>query len=154
MFASPQRMLIAHHTIVMLALGTIAFLLNKLNAIQTIIFFIAGVIIDIDHILAYWYYERDFTLRYKKIKAWCFKVGYRMEHFFVFHNLWFLIAVFLLLEGKIYRNTVIIGLLIHYILDIIYDAYWYFILKQNVRPYRRWIAPVLVLKKLRAVKYF
>jgi len=146
-------MLIAHHVFVMIMLGTLAVVFNKLSMIQAIILFLSGVVIDVDHLFSYWYYQRDFTFSYKKIKAWCFRIGYKMQHFFMFHNVWFFLTIFLILRGTTYHKIVITGLLIHYILDIIYDAYWYFILKKNLRPYRRWIMPFNILKKFNLERY-
>ena len=105
------------------------------------IFFIASIIIDLDHIPSYWFYTKDYyNLNYNKIKYWCLSTGQEMKWFFALHNIWTAGAIYLMWQ---YVSTlwlsVLAGILFHYSIDISYDAYCYFVEKTNAKPCRRWI---------------
>lgn len=146
-------MLIIHHIIITGIIGFIFFFTGGMTLSEVFLFIIAGIFIDVDHIPSYWYYTRDFSLNYEKIKNWCFQIGYLMEHFFLLHTIWFVIILFYFRNVSPYTRILFWGVLLHVSLDIFYDLYWHYILKKNKRPYRRWIAPVSWLKTVKLEKY-
>lgn len=146
-------MLIKEHIIITSVLGVILFILNYFSFYEFLLFFMGGVIIDIDHILSYWYYTKDFSLSYTKIKQWCIDIGYLMEHYFPLHSLWFILFVVLIVHFFPAAMPFLYGLIVHVTLDIYCDIYWYSVMKKNVRPYRRWIAPLSFLKKIGCDKH-
>ena len=107
------------------------------NFYYGLLFFLSLVIIDIDHIISYWYYTSNFSLNYFKIKRWCLYRGGRMNVFLIFHNLWFLLLLTTLATLNSLFWFIILGVLTHYILDIIWDAYK-FLVRITSKPYRRW----------------
>ena len=146
-------MLIKQHVIITSIVGGLMFILNYFSFYEFMLFFIGGIIIDMDHILSYWYYTKDFSLSYTKIKHWCIDIGYLMEHYFPFHTIWFLLLVLLIVHFFPKAIPFFYGLTLHFILDIYCDLYWFYVMKKNVRPYRRWIAPRSVLKKMSCEKH-
>lgn len=146
-------MLVLQHIFITTAIGVVAFFMKEITFLELGVFSIGGIVIDMDHILSYWYYKKEYTLSYTKVKNWCFSIGYRMEHFYLLHTFWFLLLLFLLRQQHRYLMLIFFGVLIHMLLDVLYDLYWYYILKKNLRPYRRWVAPVSWLKKIRLEKY-
>lgn len=127
-------MLIKHHIIIGLLLSIIFF--NK-DTTALILFFSASVLIDADHYLTYWLSTKNYTLNYFKIKKWCLKEGIKMKFYFIFHNIWFLTCSIILTANNKQLLPITLGILTHYILDIIWDMYWY---KKGItkKPYRRW----------------
>lgn len=146
-------MLVIHHFLITLILGIIALVSGYLNFLELCVFVIGGIFVDIDHIPAYWFYNKEITFSYKKVKKWCFEIGYKMEHFYILHTFWFLLFLFLTRDQNKYMMLIFLAVFLHYSLDIIYDMYWHYILKKNKRPYRRWIAPVSWLKTVKLEKY-
>lgn len=140
-------MLIIHHLLITAIIGLFAFFSGYLSFIEFSIFVLGGIFVDIDHIPSYWYYKKEYSLNYNNIKNWCFSIGYRMEHFYPFHTIWFVLILFLLRQIHPAMLFLFLGVLLHVFLDIIWDMYWYFILKKNARPYRRWFAPISWLRK-------
>ena len=141
-------MLIRNHIIITSIFGFVLFFLEFFSFHGFILFLIGGIIIDIDHIPSYWYYTKDFSWRYTKIKQWCIDMGYLMEHYFPFHTVWFLLLVLLMVYFFPEAIPFFYGLTLHFILDIYCDLYWFYVMKKNVRPYRRWIAPLSLLKRI------
>lgn len=146
-------MLILHHFIITGLMGIMFFFKGSLTFSELLLFIVSGMFIDIDHVPSYWYYTRDFTFNYQKIKNWCFQMGYLMEHFYLLHNIWFVIILFYFRNVSHYAKILFFGVLLHISLDILYDLYWHFVKKSNLRPYRRWILPVSLLKKVKLNKY-
>jgi hypothetical protein len=132
-------MLIKQHIIITSVLGAILFIVHFFSFYEALLFLIGGLIIDLDHIPSYWYYTHDFSLSYKKIKRWCMDIGYLMEHYFVFHTVWFVLFVLFLVQYLPLLISFFYGLILHVSLDIYCDLYWYYVMKKNKRPYRRWI---------------
>ena len=135
------------HFLASLIFAFIGFLFFGFNYVESFVFVAAGFLIDIDHYWSYWYYTGDYILSYKKIRRWCYSVGPKMDYYFLFHNIFFLIVV--IWTGEIYPifRVVKYALIIHFSMDILWDICWY-INGKNVRAYRRWILPESILKKL------
>lgn len=145
-------MLAIYHFLISLILGIIAFWIDRVSLINVLFFVFGATTPDIDHLFSYWYYQKEITFSYKKIKKWCFEVGYRMEHFFIFHTFWVLLVLWVLHYTYQLSSVIFYGVLLHYLLDIFYDM-WHFFFKKNYRPYRRWILPFSWLKRLGLEKY-
>lgn len=141
-----------YHLLISLIFGIIAFSINLISFTDAFVFVISATILDIDHLFSYWYYQNEITLSYTKIKKWCFGIGYKMEHFFILHTFWSLLLLWILKFKYPLAIIVFYGVLLHYMLDMFYDM-WHFFFKKNYRPYRRWIAPLGLLKRLKLEKY-
>lgn len=146
-------MLIKQHILITVIAGTIMTVLNYFSFYEFLLFFVGGVIIDVDHIFSYWFYTKYFSLSYKEIKEWCIGIGHLMEHYFLFHTIWFLLFVILLAHYFPLFISFLYGVILHILLDIYCDMYWYYVMKKNVRPYRRWIAPLSFLKRIKCDKF-
>ena len=146
-------MLIIHHIIITSSITFLFFLNGWWGIDEAFIFFVGGLFVDVDHMWSYWYYQKRFCIQYNTIKNWCLRIGSHMEHFFILHTVWFALALYFLIPVHSYTVFLLRGVLLHYVLDIIHDAYWYFVLKKNIRPYRRWVAPISFLKKCGLERY-
>lgn len=131
-------MLVLHHVLITVFFGFILVLNGFFSAGEYVIFVIGGLFIDVDHIFSYWYYKKEFSLDYQKIKQWCFEIGPSMEYFFPLHTIWFFILLLLLTKVQLLFIILLYGVLLHAFLDILVDIIWYYPLKKNKKPWRRW----------------
>lgn len=128
-------MLIIQHAIIGLILSAVLLY----DDVQTgIIFFLSSVLIDVDHFFSYWVYSKNFSLNYFKIKHWCLTTGIKMNLFFLFHNVWFFLILFLSSRQYTILQPVLLGVCLHFICDIIWDAKLFYAGKVK-KPCRRWI---------------
>lgn len=147
-------MFVVHHILITIVVWIFGIFFFDFSITQFLLFLLGGVFLDADHIFSYWYYRKEYSLNYKKIKNWCIEVGYRMDHFFIFHSVWFLLVLWFLQQEYDVLTMLFYGVVLHVILDIFVDFYWCVFLKKNLRPYRRWIAPKSWLEKLGLDKLF
>lgn len=145
---SVDSMFVAHHILITAIIGFFGVFFFHFSLLDFFIFVIGGFFMDVDHIFSYWYYKQDFSLNYNKIKQWCMEIGYLMNHFFLFHSFWFVVVLWWLQKSYPSLTLLFYGVLLHASLDIVVDMYWYYILKKNMRPYRRWFAPKALLEKI------
>ncbi len=141
-------MLVHQHILISSAVGILGYFFFDISFIEFNLFIVGGTFMDIDHIFSYWYYQRKFSVKYAQIKQWCIEVGYLMNHFFLFHSIWFLVLLFFLQYKHSFLTPLFYGMVLHIVLDVLVDFYWYYFLKKNLRPYRRWVAPKSWLKKI------
>jgi hypothetical protein len=134
-------MLVLHHFLITSAVGIFGMLFFDYSPYNLLLFVFGGVFIDIDHIFSYWYYTKDISYNYEKIKKWCMEIGPAMEHFFLFHTIWFVLFLWIIQTFISFLSFLLYGVMLHVLLDIGVDVVWYFILKKNKKPYRRWFLP-------------
>lgn len=146
-------MQVIHHVLISSVVGFFVFFMEKISFFNMLIFIFGGIIIDADHFLFYWYHNKKVIFNYSIVKRWCFQVGYKFDQFYLFHTLWFFLFLFFLKGLYPVIWFLFLGVSLHYFLDILADIYWCYYLKKIERPYRRWVAPGDLLKKVHLEKY-